>query len=155
MTWLGTHESGFETFPDGTINAKQLRCVLTLSDPTYGNICNTGHGVNQPLVQLTDEIVEVQCRISKFGGRIGTERPCVLWLTSEGQQVASAVYVGVKPQDRRVETYWIEPKQLELRSFKYEPITTTHEGMWSLGGEGAVPKTRQWIKDNYVNQEDN
>lgn len=149
--WLGTNRaSGFsESFPEGALNAKQLRTILSLDDRRYGKIVNTGHGVDQPILKLTEEITEVHLQIGK--GSFIDQRATVIWLDSKGNQIASAVWIGGPKTNDMVESYWIEPENLEFKPLKWEPITKQHEhGMWSLGLDGAVPLTRQFIKEHYV-----
>jgi hypothetical protein len=151
--WLGTFPGlrDREVFPDGTLNGKQLQHILQLDDARYGRVQSTGHGADRPIVKLTEEIVEIYLSV----GRTYTDRrSVVLWLNEKGKQIASAVWIGTKHDDSTVESYWVLPEDLDWKKLNYKPITKQHQyGMWSLGLDGAVPLTRKFIKDNYVDKE--
>jgi hypothetical protein len=162
MNWLGNFDHlphyqrehpdpHLECFPDGALNAKQLDMVLTLNDPDFGRIVAVGHGAPQPILKLTEEITEVHLQIGQ-GRDFMKRRTCVLWLNVAGKQIAAAIWVGKQRDELLAKSYWIKPEDMDvIRSPDWEPIVTEHEdGMWSLGNHGAVPLTRQFIKEHYT-----
>lgn len=151
-TWLGKFvDDSREIFPDGAINSEQLRMILTLHDARFGRIVNTGHGIRKPILRLTKEITEVHLQVGAHDNFMG-QRGVVMWLREDGKQIASAVALDQHGRDRQAKSYWIKPEDIDgFKPLDWEPITTQHQhGFWSLGNDGAVPATRQWIKEHYV-----
>ena len=132
-------------FPEGTLNAKQFKAIIDLKDRRYGRCLDVYEG--RAFNKLTEEIIEAHFRIGISPDRT---RHCVLWLDLDGRQLASAVVVS---DDRKAESWWIPPEKLRRPwASDLRPIQMLHRhGMWSIGLDGAVALTRQFVHDNYVN----
>lgn len=158
--WLGDHTSGFELFPDGKLNAKQISDLLAMQDPAHGSIFGLRAGTRQQILQLTDDgIVEVHVNIGHARRGIWY-RHAVVWMTDEGTWIASCIQKGEQNNKTQkfegdlVEGYLWTKDMIKLGRFGREPITKQYEhGMFSLGNSGAVPEIRKFIKENYVNND--
>jgi len=99
--------------------------------------------------KLTEEIVEVHLRVGRSDIYA---HHCVLWMDSVGKMLASAIVID--DDRRRAISYWTPYEKYERPWANVQPIETTHNnGMYSLGMDGALALTRQFIFDQYVNRE--
>ena len=153
--WLGNRESHWarEQFPTGTINEKQLRTLFSIEEGSR-RIIDLDYVGNHNILKITDEITEIHTRFGQPRDGLSA-RPIYFWLNTDGKMLAAVEekYEGPagvhKPGDKFRKWAVAYLRHPSMQGFD-KAIEIEYEDMWTLGHDGAVDKTRQYIRENWI-----
>jgi hypothetical protein len=154
--WLGIRKDAWsrELFPEGMLNENQIRTLMSVKE---GSRYVTELYLPPAILKMTDEIVEIHAR---FGHGGSTDEVVFFWLDNDGNMLASVIekYEGPSGVHKPGDTYrkWAVAylRTPEMRPFE-QAYAQEHDFLWGLGRDGAVEKTRQFIHDTWVTDNNN
>lgn len=150
--WLGNRDGGHESFPSGTLNERQLRTLLAISEK--GNRGVISLDIQPAVLQITEDIVEIHTRFGMRSNELAAAK-VYFWINSDGKFLAAVEekYEGPagvhRPGDKSRKWAVAYLRRPDMSSFAASE-EKEYERMWSLGGGGAVDDTRKFIRENWV-----
>jgi hypothetical protein len=151
--WLGERKNWHnrESFPEGTLNDKQVRAVLKMEEGSR-RVQNLSETMRPAILKVTEKIIEVH---TDFGGSWPNTQALALWLDADGKFLAAVEekYEGPRGVHKPGDTFrkWAVAyrRTPDMGGFaKSEEVTYDH--MWGLGNDGAMEQTRQFIRNTWV-----
>jgi hypothetical protein len=155
MTWLGTRSDRWarESFPEGTLNDKQLRTLLQIDDKGR-RIVDLSHTAHPAIFKLTDEIVEVW---TEFGRNWPNHQRLVVFLHSDGRFVAAIEEKykgpsGVHPPGAKFRKWAVAFLRRPDMDRYAQPEEVEYENMHGLSNNGAIDQVRKFIHENWMEE---
>jgi hypothetical protein len=153
--WLGkpVHPHDRESFPPGDLNEKQIRTLFSIED---GGRRVVDLGLHTAIYKITESIREVHTLFGHPKQRsLGAN--LIFWLDAKGKYLAAVEekYEGPsgvhKPGDKFRKWgvgYYRDPQMVGFaKAYERE----FERGLWCIGNQGAVPETREFVREVWVN----
>lgn len=151
--WLGVRKDNWwrEHFPEGMLNEKQLRTILSIEE---GGRTVVELDLHPAVLKITDEIVEVHTRFGHSRSRF-TAEPTYIWLDSKGKVLSVVVEKyegpqGVHPPGAKFRKWAIGYLRTPDMGAYDKAVEVEYEHMYCISDKGAVDQVRKHIKEHWV-----
>jgi len=154
--WLGkSKDYGYETFPETTLNEKQIRALFMTSEGSRRvlTLCFT---TRPAILKLTDEITEIHVQ---FGRSSVQSAHLIFWYDQSGNTLAvvEEKYEGPqgvhKPGDKFRKWAVAYLRHPGMSPFeKAEEVE--YEYLYGIGRDGALGNVREYVRTTWIDNND-